>query len=270
MAGTARVERVDLLEARERHGTAVRVVLRSRVVGLTDTTYATLFTALAVSGIPSVGSLLAGAPHLTLAERNPKLVNKGTVDVDLVYEPFNDEGQNMDNPPNSVMTGVLRASVSQVTTNLDKDGEAVSLTHTWPSDDPDHPGRTDVQGGEFQVFVPQKTFVVQGIKTSSRPWVISNKIIGSVNNGFFAGERAHEWLCTSAGWEIVDASSPNRYHMTFEFQHNPDTWNPQVVFIDNRTGKPPVDLVEGDGFKTVRVHDEENFESIIGTRIQGA
>lgn len=273
MTISVKIQHTSLLEARERHGTAVRVVMRYRVIGLTDASYLALFSALDESDIPNVGSKLPGAPHLTLAERNPKLVDsdQGTVDVDLVYEPFDDEGQNIDDPPYGVLTGSVRASVQQLTTNLDKDGNTITTTHTWPSDDPDWPGRTDVQGGQVQAFIPQKTFAIQGIRKLQRPWIMANAIIGTINIGSFAGGNAHEWMCVGITWKIVDATPlANRYHMSFEFQHNPDTWNPSVVFIDPRSQLPPKDLVDGDGYKTVRVHKEASFETILGTRVQGA
>ena len=193
------------------------------------------------------------------------------MDVELVYEKFNNEGQSIDSPPNGVMTGSVRASVQQLTTNRDREGVVVSVEHTWPSDDKDYPGRTDTQGGEFTVYVPQRTFEVIGIKDTNRPWLIGNALIGKVNDGPFMGNPAREWMCMGASWTIEDAAvSNNRYQFVFEFQHNPDTWDATAVFIDARTGKPPPDLVEGEGIKRVEVHESENFEAVLKTRLQGA
>ncbi len=57
--------------------------------------------------------------------------------------------------------------------------------------------------------------------------------------------------------------------MTFEFQLNPDGWDPTVIFIDDRTGKPPPDLVPNVGYKTVTKMPACDFESVIGVDIQG-
>ena len=84
----ARIDRIDMLEAQERHGVIIRLIRRARVIDLPDTDYTVLFTALAAAGIPAAGSSLTGASHLILAERNPRIVDRDTVDVDLVYEEF--------------------------------------------------------------------------------------------------------------------------------------------------------------------------------------
>jgi len=269
MAASAKIQRTDLLEAQERHGAIVRLVMRSRVVDLTDTTYETLMTALDVSGIPAAGSTLTGAPNLILTERNPKLVNKGVVDVDLVYEHFMNEGQDLDTPLGGLSTGRISANVQQVTSNLDGDDVPITVEHTYPATDPDWPGETKTQGGEIQYYQPQRTIFLQGIKDTFRPWVIANSIIGKVNSTTWSGEGRHEWMCTNVTWTLYDRDTQNRYLMTFEFQHNPDSWNPTAVFIDERTGRPPVDLVEDEGYKYIRKHDAINFERVIGTRIQG-
>jgi len=270
---TAKIDRVDFVEAQEIHGVIVRLVRRARVIEIPDTSYTALFTALAAAGVPAADSTLAGASNLTLTERNPSIVegDPGTVDVDLIYTKFDNKGQSLDAPPLGLMTGSVRVSVQQLSRNTDIDGLAVSVEHTWPNDDPDHPGEIDVQGGEFQAQVPQRTFTVEGFKITNKPWIIANAIIGRVNSGTFSGEPKHEWMCVAANWRIADNDvASNRYFMSFEFQHNSDTWNPSVIFIDPRTGKPPVDLIQDVGFKNVRVNPEANFEAILGVRVQGA
>lgn len=278
MAVEVKIDRIDLLEAQERNGVTIRLVRRARVINLTNTDHTVLFSALAEAGIPAAGSTLTGvgASNLILTERNPRIVDKTTVDVDLVYEKFDNEGQSFDTPPLGFFTANVRVSVQQVTTNKDIDGLAVSVEHTWPSVTPPelqvHPaGELSVQGGEFQAFIPQRSFSVEGYKITNAPWVLANQMIGRLNNAPFSGQAIHEWMCVGATWRIADNDiAANRYFMSFEFQHNPDTWNPTVVFIDPETGKPPKDLVQGVGFKTIRRNPEINFETVLGTRIQGA
>lgn len=265
---TAKIQRTDLLTSQELDGAIIRLVTRSRVIELSDTSLEVLNSALAAAGIPAAGSSLTGYPNLILKERNTTLVDQSTVDVDLVYEPFY-EDQDLDIPITSVLSTSARANVQQITTNLDKDGNTITVEHTYPFDDPNFPGETIEQGGEIQVFVPQRTISVRGVKDTTRPWLITNSIIGKINNAPWMGEGLHEWMCVTANWELLSAVPvANKYRMEFVFQHNAETWNPQVVFIDSETGKPPKDLVEGTGFKTIRSHEEVNFESILGLRLQ--
>ena len=57
--------------------------------------------------------------------------------------------------------------------------------------------------------------------------------------------------------------------MDYEFQYNPDTWDPTVRFIDSVTGKPPKDLVKDVGYKTVKKMPSCDFESVMQINIQG-
>lgn len=270
---TAKIHHTSLVEAQERHGTIVRVVMRARVLDLVSTNLAVFSEALSAAGVPSVGDTLTGYSNLVLTERNPKIVDgdPSTFDVDCVYEHFFNEGQSYDDPPVGFMAGEARANVQQVSGNTDLDGNTITVSHTFPSTDPDFPDETQDQGGEIQFFQPSRTLTVSGIKQTSRPWIIANSIIGRVNKGDWLGEPEHEWMCVGVSWKIHDAGTAGsvKYFMSFEFQHNPDTWNPTAIFIDERTGKPPKDLVLGTGIKYIRRHEEVNFEQVIGTNLQG-
>ena len=58
-------------------------------------------------------------------------------------------------------------------------------------------------------------------------------------------------------------------------RHNPDTWDPFVIWIDPETGRPPgpaldssgdpipgTGLIENVGYKTVKWHDETSFSAL--------
>lgn len=267
----ARIDRSDTLEAQEKFGAIVRLIRRVRVTGLEDTNYNVLFSALEAAGIPAAGTKLTEAPNLVLTERNPKLVDEGTVDVDLVYEHGLNEGQNIDSPPfASLLVGEVQATINQTTSNTDGDGNQVTLTHTYPEDDPDFAGLTKTQVGEFQYFEPQITLKYQGLKRTDFPWLVSQAIVGAVNRTPWAGGEAYTWMCTSCSWKPFDRKTPGRYQFSFEFQNNPDKWNPTVIFVDPRDNKPVVGAsVEDGSIKEVRKHREVDFEQIIGARVQG-
>lgn len=268
----AHIDHVSQLDATERNGTIVRLARRVRVTGLSNTDHSILFDAL--EECPDAGSSLAdeGFTNLVLVERNPKLVDgdTGTVDVDLIYEHVAaTDGQNIDSPPFGVLVGESNATLNQVTSNLDADGEAIVLSHTYPEEDDEFPDQTKQQGGEITYYEPQITTRFQGIKQTRYPWLIQRQLTGAVNASSWSGGDPHTWMCVGVKWKPLDRRTPNRYVFEFEFQYNPDTWNPTAVFNDERTGKPPVGLVEGTGYKYIRKHREVNFEQVIGTRIQG-
>jgi len=274
---TAYIDHISTLEAEERYGAMVRLVRVARVVGLTDTDYQVLQSALDASGVPTKGATLTGMANLVLTSRQTTVVDEdqGVVDVTLTYEHFLNEGQDIDDPPVGVLVGEVRANISQVPTNKDAPGASGSLItveYEYPEDyhKEDLQGQTVEQTGEIQVFQAQRTIFLQGIMEVDFPWQIALSLVSKVNKQAWSGGVAHSWMCTAVNWKIHDATSgANRYLFTFEFQHNLDTWDPQVVFIDENSGRPPAGLVEGTGKKTIEYHEEIDFNEIIGAKIQG-
>jgi hypothetical protein len=160
--------------------------------------------------------------------------------------------------------------VAQKTTNLYREGgtgeeRLIQLSHTYLEDDPDYAGRTIWQNGEVNVHIPQRTFTIEGMVENNAPWDIAEALIGSVNWSTWMGQGEHTWMCTDVTWEYRDKKEGTGYYfMTYTFQHDPDTWNPTAVFIDDRTGRPPEGLVEGSGYKYIRYHREVDFVRELG------
>jgi len=280
MAQTVTIDHITTLETQERNGALRRMVREAQVSGITATTWAALTEALDDENLPQYGDHLTedisdNAYDLVLVERNATVIDKTKVKIVLVYENFVDLEEDLTTPRGGYVTGEVRTNLSQKTSNLDINGNLVETQHTYPADDPDYPSETKVQGGEFQYYEPQRTIFIRGIKTTRTPWLIANKINGRVNSVPFSGELARTWLCTACTWSLSWAgrvsggSRQNRYNMNFEFQFDPDTWDPTVTFIDDRTNKPPPDLVANVGYKNVTKMPEADFDALIGAPIQG-
>lgn len=285
MAPTAIIDRIDNLSCQERYGVIVHVERMVHVSGLdTEVDYSIMMTALDLAAIPKYNTKLTEAPTCVLTERTVTVVDKDKVDVKLVYEHYANEGQNLDSPPGGAFVGEVRCNIQQVASNKDVDGNMIVVEHTYPDGttafldadgatipaDDAYPGETKKQTGEVQVYVPQKTLNYQGVKLTQSPWLVATGVVGKVNDSSWIEGEARQWMCTACTWKLCDDSpSANRYFFTFEFQHNPDTWDPTVVFIDDRTSRPPAHLVAGKGYKTIEWHDAVNFDTVIGTSLQG-
>ena len=115
------------------------------------------------------------------------------------------------------------------------------------------------------------------------PWSIVSSWVNMVNTGSFfpyapcAASRT--WLITDMDYELLSSSNPlgaPLYEMTLTMRHNPNTWDPFVIYIDPETGRPPAcvspgkdgngdplpcvgGLVENVGYKTVKWHWEDDF-----------
>lgn len=274
MPAVSHPDRVDVLECVEKYGTIVRLVRRVRITGLSDTDYKALYSALTTTGVPAIGSKLTGTgfESLVCTERSVRIVEEepSVADINCTYELGYNEGQDMRAPPFSIVLSSQSVSLNQVTSNTDKDGNTVTVSHTFPAADADFPSVTKQQAAEFQYFQAQPTLRVQGIRRGVGPWLVAQQITGALNDTTWGGTPAGTWMCTTCSWEPYNLSTQQSYKFTFEFQYNPDGWDPTVVYIDERTGKPPKDLLEGTGYKTVQKHRRVNFNSLIGAVVQGS
>jgi len=280
------IDTIETLAMKEKYGVVVAMTRRAVVTGLTGTSWDKMYAALDAAGLPGKGTFLEynniRSNHLILTDRDVQMVDKDKAEVILEYGLFNDRGQplqydgtvslpGVDITTGQTIAGKMTTSVSQRTTNLFREagvGEEtlISVSHTYPEDDTDFGGRTIQQTGEVEVAIPQRTFTVDGVKQILAPWAMAEALVGAVNDRVWLGQAAHTWMCTEVSWE---ARAYKNYFMSFTFQHNPDTWNPTAVFIDERTEKPPPGLVAGTGYKYIRYHREVNFVRELGFYVVG-
>ncbi len=275
--GTVKIDSLKLLNAQERHGTVIRLVRMASVTGLdAELDFEVLNKALDEAGLPQPGSALFGYPALELAERNPKVINKNLTEIDLVYEQVPLDGQNLS--VRDFFLGTMTTNISQVQTTKDVEGNEIILTYTYPADDKDFPSETRNQVGEIGVFKPQKTWTGRGLKRINNPSALVNEILLHTNKVTFLGEKPGLWLCTAANYQpyntlnfatVASDGAEAEWLWDFEFQFDPDGWNPGVVFRHEITGVIPGDLNQGGdiGSKNVISYETTNFEKHIGMLI---
>ena len=273
-----KLDGMTLLEATERNGALRRLVRVAHVSGITSSDWDILTQALNEAGIPQFGDVLStvaedkGGQDMVLVERNPKILSKTHAEIHLVYENFADIEENLDNPVAIRILANMRVNLNQKSTNLDGDGKQVTVSYTYASI-PGHDDGLVTQGVEFSYYEPQRTMFVRGIKQTGAPWLIANNCIGKTNIKWFALEEPGMWLCMACDWKLAHRNTSSgreiEYYMNFEFQFNPDGWDPSVTFIDEVTGKPPPNLIEGTGYKTVTKYKRADFEDQIGAKFQG-
>jgi hypothetical protein len=267
-----KLDKIETAELSESKGVIRRVRRTAYVSGLTNIGHERMKQALDSVGVPAAGDVCPGTGFndLFCTERNVKMLSRDDAEVDLVYELFYESDfVNTYNPPYGVLAGVMRTSIQQVTTNKDENGDLIVLSHTYPADDEDYPSQTVEQGGEVTMYQPQKTLTLRFIRNTNSPWLVTNSILGKLNNSVWGGNAARTWLCTSVSWKVHKVVDVVQYAFEMEFQYNPATWDPTATFIDDRTGKPPKDLVEGTGYKTIELLEEVSFTSILGWGIIG-
>lgn len=270
-----KIDSVEILNAQEKLGVVVHLEKKIHVSGLSYMDHTILWQALAQVGIPAVMSSLTAYPSLVLTERNTALVDSDKVDITLVYEHFMNVEQDADNPLDGYsIYGDIKASTQQVTTNKNLAGEMILVKHTYSSDPADDnydpelgDGIEKQQTGEIQVFSPMATASYKFIKKTNTPWLIRAALEGMLNLNAWNG-AIRSWLCTAVNFTLHDLTGPVRtYKFSVEFQYNPDGWDPTVVFIDSRTGRPPAGLVDGDGYFTVLKLPMVDFATVLGVEL---
>lgn len=288
--GTAYIDRIDTLDASEVNGVIRSLTRVVRITGLTNTDYNILYDALADLDVPQQGDILPGIgfEQLVLARRSVKLLpdDPGSVDVTLFYEHLLDgSNQNLFKPQGGILYGKVSCSVQQKQTNFyvpnrgsipQQPAQLIVLGHTFPKEDPDFPLQYYEQGGEINVMIPQENRKFEGYVDTTAPWFIKDNLIATINTDIWAGRGPTEWMCTDVQYDIVDTT---RYNFKFEFQHNPDTWDPTAVFVDSRTSRPPpgllnahdADVLSGQlgklrrpGFMTIPYHKRIAYGYVFG------
>jgi hypothetical protein len=270
------IDRVDLLGVVERQGVIRGLSRKARVLWPPGTVipqdYTVLQQALTTAGVPVAFSRLLlgdnvspvpGFQNLVLMERNSDIVEQdpGTVDVTLKYEHVLDgPNQVLFSPPRGVTFGKGKCSITQKPTNFyypygdrTQPRTQIQVGHQFDVKDQYIGGvtilknlpNTIVQGGEINAPFPQINFSMEGVVTpATNPVDLAMNIITCINLNPWQGRPSFTWIVSEVSWEVLDALA-GLYRYSFEFQFDPDTWNPTVIFNDQRTGAPPANAKPG-------------------------
>ncbi len=206
----------------------------------------------------------AGDPHphessLRVVQRDPKPRGVGIVEVLITYK-LPERGEFPPLGQSFVMSG--GSAVEQITTQLRRpppidDGSQITVEHN-----------SVIQGGEITPFEVRSEISLSRIENTANPLGISRFWTNSVNSGgWFAdpGAPARTWLIADVGFELINRGPAiPEWRFNYRLRNNPDGFDPQVVFIDPETGRPPPGLVQGTGYKTILWHVALNFASLLG------
>ena len=159
--------------------------------------------------------------------------------------------------------------MEQVERALDNTGAQILVSYTPP-------GTTTaiVQNGTITPFEGRSVMTFAAPISTFAPWALVKSWVNTVNSAAFnpygSGAGPREWLITDMNYELVakPAGFPT-YDFTMTMRHNPDKWDPFVIYIDPETGRPPAPdadgnggLVAGQGYKTIPWHIESNFDQL--------
>ena len=208
--------------------------------------------ALGAAGVVIGESVHPNATYCYLSKVRPILLSTGDVKLSLVYERY-EAGEKEETVGASLVSGE---------TNVDKNGDEISLEYVYPIGYIKDSSTTALthtvtatQGKLVSKLVPQASVSIT--KNTSNPLDDARNFVGKVNSSSWNGGGAKEWLCTSIWGKRVKAF---QYRTTYSAQYNPDGWGTDVVFMrDNGTPPPTTD---SDSKKTIDVYQEANFGNL--------
>ncbi len=260
---TVEMDKIGFGEPRatKRHGAFVALTRYALVSGLVNTDPRALkeaIDAIETAGYTMGSSLnAAGMENLVLVSVSPKILKDSPTDAIATLEYAAAAEAEVD----FLMSGT--SSLTQVSSERDVAGNQITVSHTFPEDDPDFANLTLTQGVEINVMYPTTT--LRGIRylDTEFPHHISHRWVGYVNEAVWGGVPIGCALCTRADFHLHDKSgSTLQWKFTFEFMIDLLGHQPNVVFQDARTGRPPPGLVWLSGYRTVPWYLYQDFNTL--------
>ncbi len=220
--------------------------------------------ALADASVAQPGEAHPVHAELFVVERTPKIIGSQTVMVTCTYKLPG--GGSFDPPTGTQYMMSGGTSVEQVETPFNRleqsdgslAGSEISLQHEGLED----------QVGTISPFEGRAVLSFGAAISSLAPWLLVANWVNTVNAGTFfyaPGAVARTWLITDMNFELSDRETVGGlpiYEFQMNMRHNPTGWDPDVWMVDPDTGRPPKDMVSGEGFKKIFWYDERNFNSL--------
>jgi len=254
----------------DRYGVAIGLRRPAQVTGLDvegaadGDKFLILWEAFDAVGV-TPGSKCTDHDNLVLAGRTARLIDVNKAMVELTYEHFMvSDSQNLGSPVHGELFYRTTSSLDTVETQKDGAGLQITVTHIYPDDGKEslkYAGTAVVQGGMISVTEARKVKTLVGILATDAPDDVTDGLINKVNSEPWQSGAATTYKCTAASHEPWDLESDVRTHrFFFEFRHDPNGHDPDVIFRDEDTGLPPTGLTD-DGAKTVVYYGQTDFNN---------
>ena len=230
-------------------------VTRSILVGeLVSIGAGRIYEAIRACGV-SRGDSLPGVPDVVCVERSATMLDTSTARVMLSYR--------IARPEDNIITGVpgqveITTVISERETEQDINGKQIVVQHTFENvDDTTGEITEDLQQQIRTVTVPEARSIETFTRIESdNPRDIIREYAGTVNKTKFLGQAERTWFLT------IHASSNDggrTYSVRYAFEHRPETWDAEVVFLDRATGEPPTDIQFGVGRTQPHILTSKDF-----------
>ena len=237
---------------REHNGSVIELI-NVAVIDALPVGIAGQLQALTTASVPQAGDEHPNIAGLFVVDRNVNPIAPTQAQVEIVYRT-----PDFVAPPGQSAKISGSVSAEQISTMKERDGEQIFVKHWAGLGSP-----FLYQGGEVDVLVPRDEIQFARTEQSNNPQVIPRGYVSKVNDATWYGGAPFTWLCVDISFELSNASTTlPTYSFTYRFRHNPDGHDPQIVYIDEQTGRPPPGLVEFIGYKTVIWYEKASFQAL--------
>jgi hypothetical protein len=202
--------------------------------------------------VPQPGDAHPLAADLFLRGRVVRPVDTNIFELLLTYKL--PEGGTLPDPNNYELSG--GASIQQIPTEIDRNGDQITVEYEGVE-----------QGGTITPYEAIAGVTFEYVATNVAPLAVVRLYTNLVNNSVAwfhdPSALARTWIIADVAFDRIQVVPITKYRFGFTLQHNPDGWDPQVIYEDPETGRPPPDLVAGVGYKTIPWHNEVNFNEVL-------
>lgn len=244
----------------------------AQVNGLRGNPDVRLYSAILAPGIPRYGQFHKAHAFLPVTLVEAAYADKGTSGIAIVtitygFLPAGGAPTYFTNAPSEVTLPQIEilTTVQPATTQFEilPNGTKVQIKVAYlepPPEGEPGPAATVVQSGRVEYMLPMETR--RYMRREFRDPGDKNRLyVGKINSVGIFDDPPHWWMCTRLDGVSDDGGATS--NVTYEFQRNPESWNPFVTPTDPATGNPraltPADQLIPNAARTVRISEAIDF-----------
>lgn len=249
---------VNTVNVVEQEGVTISMTRVFMVTGLTPTGLPTPHVqAFGTSGVPQHGDTAPGNTNLKVHQRSYEMVRDtpSAAMVTVDYKTVADWANSF------IFSG--GSSIQQRQTDVDRLGNRIQLSWTYPADYPDEQLRGQVYTTAINESVTESnlTLTATGSLYVDYPNEVALDWTNKVNATFWAGAAPYYWKCAACNFRGRDTGLGRAHLWEFDwtFEYNPQSWAIVAKIRDPATGNVPDDVVDGTGIKSVDWYYTKDF-----------
>lgn len=195
------------------------------VSGLSGDYHQRMTQAITASGMPQLREAHPQIPGIFVTSIDAAPAGIAAAMVRIVYGSQQPGQLPAPDQPPQIEVG---ATLSQTSTHQTAAGDPIIVTLGEGS-------QAVSQVARVSRLSPQVTVRYTRLEEAS-PGSKARDFVGRINADEVFSSDVGTWMCTAITGRSADGGST--YEVTYDFQYNPDGWNPQVAYIDPATGQP--------------------------------